>query len=116
MGSCLRRLFLSGLVFCLLVPACSSRKVGTVKVGLAFVQNKYYTYQTPDGKSGSTNQVAIVVLDDGKEVRALPYANYKTEDGAFHSQLTNEGQRVEVEPPLGNTELWRMGRVLDAGK
>ena len=99
---------------CLLVMACgSSRKVGTVKSHLTMVQNKAYSYKTPDGKSGSTNMVAFVVLEDGKEVPALPYANFTTADGTHHSQLTKTGQRVEMEPPLDNTELWRMGKILE---
>ena len=102
------------LVFlCLSADACSSKKVGTVKSGLTIVQNKSYSYKTPDGKSGTTNNVAIVVLGDGKEVVALPYANFTTPDGTHHSQLTKEGQRVELEPPLDNTELWRMGKILE---
>ena len=112
-----RRLFrlviLSGLL-CLLVVACSStRKVGKVKSHLTMVQNKAYSYKTPDGKSGTTNMVAFVVLEDGKEVPALPYANFTTADGTHHSQLTKAGQRVEMEPPLDNTELWRMGKILE---
>ena len=112
-----RRLFrlviLSGSL-CLLVVACSSsRKVGKVKSHLTMVQNKAYSYKTPDGKSGSTNMVAFVVLEDGKEVPALPYANFTTADGTHHSQLTKAGQRVEMEPPLDNTELWRMGKILE---
>lgn len=107
-----RSLVFSCLLLCLLVNACSSKKTGTVKAGLTFVTNKYFSYQTPDGRTGSTNQVAVVILDDGKEVKALPYANYKTADGAFHSELVKEGQRVELEPPLGNTELWRMVGIL----
>ena len=111
-----RRVVLVGLLLCLLVPACSSRKVGTVKYGSLIVQNKWYTYQTPDGRSGSTNQVALIVLEDGTEIQALPYANYETADGAHHAQLTKEGQRVELEPPIGNTELWRMVGILEPGK
>ncbi|HEX6189230.1 MAG TPA: hypothetical protein VFZ40_14210 [Pyrinomonadaceae bacterium] len=112
-----RRLFrlviLSGLL-CLLVMACSSsRKVGKVKSHLTMVENKAYSYKTPDGKSGTTNMVAFVVLEDGKEVPALPYANFTTADGTHHSQLTKAGQRVEMEPPLDNTELWRMGKILE---
>ena len=98
---------------CFSAGACSSKKVGTVKSGLSIVRNKQYSYKTPDGKSGTTNNVAIVVLDDGKEVVALPYANFTTPDGTHHSQLTKEGQRVELEPPLDNTELWRMGKILE---
>jgi hypothetical protein len=108
-----RLIILSGLL-CLLVMACSSsRKVGTVKSHLTMVQNKAYSYKTPDGKSGTTNMVAFVVLEDGKEVPALPYANFTTADGAHHSRLTEAGQRVEMEPPLDNTELWRMGKILE---
>jgi hypothetical protein len=84
-----------------------------VKAPLVFVQNKAYSYKTPDGKSGTTNSVAMVALEDGKEVPALPYANFTTSDGTHHSQLTKEGQRVELEPPLENTELWRMGKILE---
>jgi hypothetical protein len=109
----LRLVILSGLL-CLLVMACSSsRKVGTVKQHLTFVQNKSYSYKTPDGKSGTTNMVAFVVLEDGKQVPALPYANFTTADGTHHSRLTEAGQRVEMEPPLDNTELWRMGKILE---
>ena len=104
------------LVLICLLLSCSSKKVGTVKAPLTFVTNKYYSYQTPDGKSGSTNQVAIIALDDGKEICALPYANYTTADGAHHAQLTKEGQRVELEPPLANTELWRMVGILGESK
>lgn len=111
---CQRRVVAWWVVFlCLSVGACSSKKVGTVKSGLTIVTNKYYSYKTPDGKSGTTNNVAIVILDDGKEVMALPYANFTTADGAHHSRLTKEGQRVEMEPPLDNTELWRMGKTLE---
>lgn len=107
-----RAVVLSGLLCFTLVACSSSKKVGTVKSGLTFVQNKSYSYKTPDGKSGSTNQVAFVALD-GKEVPALPYANWTTDDGTHHSRLTKEGQRVEMEPPLDNTELWRMGKILE---
>lgn len=104
---------LSAIVLCGVVACSSSKKIGTVKEGLVFVDNKYYSYKTPDGKSGTTNNIALVILEDGKQVPALPYANYTTPDGTHHSQLTKAGQRVELEPPLDNTELWRMGKILD---
>jgi hypothetical protein len=107
-------ILVSGIILGVTFVSCSSsKKVGTVKVPLVFVQNKAYSYRTPDGKSGTTNSVAMVALEDGKEVPALPYANFTTSDGTHHSQLTKEGQRVELEPPLENTELWRMGKILE---
>lgn len=94
----------------------SSRRLGTVKIPLAIVDNKSYSYQTPAGESGATNHVTFITLDDGKEVQALPYVNYKTADGTFHSELSKKEQRVELEPPLLNTELWRMVGFVENSK
>ena len=94
----------------------SSRTVGTVNIPLAIVDNKSYSYQTPQGESGSTNRITIVTLADGQEVQALPYVNYKTADGAFHSELTTKGERVYLESPLANTELWRMVGLMENSK
>ncbi|MFN2530668.1 MAG: hypothetical protein ABR555_05175 [Pyrinomonadaceae bacterium] len=83
---------------------------------MAIVDNKSYSYQTPAGESGTTNRIAVVALDNGREVQALPYVNYKTADGAFHSELSKQGQHVQVEAPLGNTELWRMVGFVENSK
>lgn len=95
-------------LLCLLLTACgSSAKTGTVTAPLA--QSR-----------GGTEFFAVIHLDDGSDVLALPYAVTKLEDG-WKQELTRKGQRVEVEPfkkgSVKDTQAeWKIVRVLESGK
>lgn len=84
---------LLALLLCLLLTACGATKgTGTV-TGAALV----------DGQ-----MVAVVKLDNGTEVNAIPLA----ESGVV---TLKGGQRVEVERTKDG-KLWKVVRTLEAGK
>ena len=93
-----RRVLWVVVLLCLATAACHwSRKTGTVK-GLVLIQ-------------GQNELLALVVLDDGKEVLAYPKIFFRTEGGGGW-KLAQAGQRVEVEP-MKDSKYWRIVRALD---
>ncbi len=88
-----RRIFLVIFLLCILITACgSSRKTGTV-TGVALEEGQV---------------VAVVKLDDGTEVKAIPMQ----QSGA--AKVTG-GEKVEVEPAK-DSKLWKVVRVLETAK
>jgi hypothetical protein len=102
-----RPVLLVSLVLCLLGSACSSsKKTGTVVHPTAF-------------NTDWAEMVAVIELDDGTQVLALPYVVTELPDG-WRRDLTKAGQRVEVAPPeagkKGRAAKWRIIRVLETRK